>query len=311
MSGTSTAARLGRGIFWLGVVLVISVAGSGLVLALDHPQTDAGRPELTARGDVIVGPRLVAMGPALSGLADAADALAKHGRDALIHLRGQQIDLARADLVAGDQVAGQVGTLAATVKAARDTLLDGTTRNPIGTANQDRIAQIDAALTAAVRIPGSWAGLAAAAPSPILVLESLAAHDVLVVQATDAARASDWSTALQRLTDATVPLGRASTISTQLKGRGFDVSTLDGWILRLSDYDAALAKLYTLLQASSGVMTGTSSAALVAVNRAQAALPPDTTGLTVIVSDIGGQRITQALLEIERARRAIGLAAGR
>jgi len=89
------------------------------------------------------------------------------------------------------------------------------------------------------------------------------------------------------------------------------VTTLDAWVLRLSDYDSALKKLYTLLQASGGVMTPDATVALENVTKAQAALPPNTTGLTVIVSDIGGGRITQALLEIERARRAIGVAAGR
>jgi molecular chaperone DnaK (HSP70) len=58
-------------------------------------------------------------------------------------------------------------------------------------------------------------------------------------------------------------------------------------------------------------MTPEATVALENVTKAQAALPPNTTGLTVIVSDIGGGRITQALLEIERARRAIGVAAGR
>lgn len=311
MTGTSAKTQFWHGILWLGVVIVVSVAGSGLVLALDHPQTEASRPELTARGDALAGPRLAAMAPALSDLADAADALAKHGRDALIHLRGQQLDLTRSDLGAGDQVVAQLGTLVASVKTARDAVLDGTSVNAIGTSNQDQIARIDAALAATIALPTSWASLAAAAPSPIGVLEALAAHDTLVVQATGAARDSDWSTALQRLGDAAVRLDLVTGTSGQLKAKGFDVTTLDGWVLRLSDYDGALVTLYTLLKASRGVMTHEATAALANVMLAQAALPPNTTGLTVIVSDIGGQRITQALLEIERARRAIGVAAGR
>jgi hypothetical protein len=311
MTGTPGAIRFWRGMLWLGVVIVVSVAGSGLVLALDHPETDASRPELTAKGDAIVGPRLAAMSQGLSDLADATDTLAKHGRDALVHLRGQQLDLVRSDLAAGDQVVAQLGTLVASVKAAREGALQGTTLNAIGTANRDRIAQIDAALAASATLPASWAGLASAAPPPIAVLEALAAHDVLVVQATTAGRVPDWLTALQRLSEAAVQLDRVTGMSAQLKANGLDVTTLDAWVLRLSDYDSALKKLYTLLQASGGVMTPEATVALENVTKTQAALPPNTTGLTVIVSDIGGGRITQALLEIERARRAIGVAAGR
>jgi hypothetical protein len=311
MTVTSGTIRAWRGVLWLGVVIVVSVAGSGLVLALDHAETDASRPELTARGDALVEPRLAAMSQGLSNLADATDALAKHGRDSLVHLRGQQTDLARSDLAAGDQVVAQLATLVAAVKDDRDDVLQGTSLNAIATANQDRIAQIDAALSTGATLPTSWASLAAAAPPPITVLEALAAHDTLVVQATTAGRVPDWATALQRLGEAATQLDRVKRTSAQLKANSLDVSTLDAWVLRLSDYDAALLKLYTLLQASGGVMTPEASVALDSVTRAQAALPPDTTGLTVIVSDIGGQKITQALLDIERARRAIGVAAGR
>jgi hypothetical protein len=311
MVWTSAAVGFWRGTLWLAVVVVISVAGSGLVVALDHPQTDAGRPELTAKGDALVTPRLAAMAPAASDLADAADALARNGRDALIHLRSQQVDLTRSDLAAGDEVIAALATLVSSAAAARDTLLEGTSLHSVGTADQDQIAQIDAAVAAAASLPTSWANLAAATPAPTAVLEALAAHDGLVVQATDAARTADWATALQRLVDAAEPVARVSGVSAQLKGKGFDVTTLDGWVLRLTDYDRALGTLYTLLEASKGVMTAEASAALENVNLAQAALPPSTDALSVIVSDIGGQRITEALLEIDRARRAIGLAAGR
>lgn len=311
MTGTSGAIRFWRGVLWLCVVIVVSIAGSGLVLALDHAETDAGRPELTAKGDALVGPRLAAMSPGLSALADATDALARHGRDALIHLRGQELDLVRSELAAGDQVVAQLGTFLASVRAARDSILQGTALNAIGTRNRDRIAQIDAALAAGSTLPTSWLTLAAAAPTPIGVLEALASHDALVVQATAAGRVPDWTTALQRLSEAAVRLDRVTRTSAQLKAKGLDVATLDAWILRLSDYDGALTKLYTLLQSSGGVMTPEASVAVENVRRTQAALPPNTTGLAVIVSDIGGQSITQALLEIERARKAIEVAAGR
>ena len=173
------------------------------------------------------------MAPAAAELADAADALATIGRNALVHLRGQQLDLARSEIAAGDRAVAGMATLVASVTAARRTLLDGTTLASINTTNQDRAAQIDAAITAAGGLPGSWARLAAAAPAPLTVLETLAAHDKLVVQATDAARTSDWTTALRRLSDAAGSAGRVAAISAQLKGKGLDVTTLDGWVARL------------------------------------------------------------------------------
>jgi hypothetical protein len=307
----SPMARFARGILWLGVVIAVSVAGSGLVLALDHPQTDAGRPELTARGDALVEPRLAAIAPSLSMLADAANGLAEDGRDALVHLRGQQVDLTRSDLAAGDAVIEKIAVLAPGLKAARDAILTGTSVDAIARGNADRVAQVSDAVDAMARLATSWTAVTAAAPAPIAVLDALAQHDKLVVEATDAARTPDWDTALLRLSDAATSLRRLEDTSAGLKAHGFDVTTLDGWVLRLSDFDGSLVKLYTLLQASNGAMTAEASAALDQVNLAKAALPPDNAGLSVIVSDIGGQRITEALLAIERARGAIEVATGR
>ena len=65
----------------------MAVAGAGLILTLDHPPTDEGRPELTARGHALVAPRLTALEPDLEALAVSGDAVASAGRDTLTRLR--------------------------------------------------------------------------------------------------------------------------------------------------------------------------------------------------------------------------------
>lgn len=291
--------------------MIISIAGAGLVLALDHPQTDAGRPELTARGDAIIGPRLAALAPQDAALADAADGLAAHGRAALLDLRSQKTDAVRSDIAAGDQSLTDLGTAVAALTTSRNGLLDGTSLDRVSGANRDRVGAIDAAIAASALIPAGWQQIGDNAVLPVSVLESLSGHDAAVIAATTSARAADYTTALAHLGDAAAALASARHLSDLASGKGRDVSTLTGLILRSSDYDTALTRLYTLLQQSGGVMTPDASAALADVERAQTALPPDTSPLVVIASDLGGNTMTQGLIAIEGARDPIDRAAGR
>ena len=57
-------------IAWFLVLLIVSIAGAGLILSVDHAPTEEGRPELTARGHDLVAPRLAAMDVDLQQLAD-------------------------------------------------------------------------------------------------------------------------------------------------------------------------------------------------------------------------------------------------
>ncbi len=87
---------------WFLVLLIVSVAGAGLILSVDHAPTEEGRPELTARGHAIVAPRLDAMDADLQQLAGTGDGIAAAGRDTFTRLRALDTARTQAALDAGD-----------------------------------------------------------------------------------------------------------------------------------------------------------------------------------------------------------------
>lgn len=302
-------ARLGGGAAWLVFVVAASVAGSGLTLALDHPQTDTGRPELTARGDAIVGPRVAAMGPQLTDLAAATEALGTRARRTYADVRSRDTAAARADLPLGDAAVTAVTAAGAAVELARSTLLDGTSVSGINQANRARIAAIDVALADVPRVPAAWKRVADAAVLPISVVETLAHHDAQVLAATNQARATDFAGAAATLTGAGADLVRARSLATQAAGQGLDATTLNGLIDRATAYDQALLSLYAILVQNGGTMTPAAQTALDTVNRAQQALPKSDDFMTIIVSDLGGQTMTLGLIDLEQLRGEISAAA--
>ena len=246
----------------------------------------------------------------MTELAAAVDGTAGAGRDVLTKLR--RLDAA-ATSKAVDAGYADVALLApslATVTAGRATLLDGTTMDALPASDVARVAAIDAAVAAAAALPADWALVAASVDAPLTLLGLLDTHDQQVLTATDSGRAEQYADALVTLGAAGATLDRARAIATDAQKRGLDTTTLDGWIGQLAGYDAALSTLYAALEASGGVMTAEAQTDLAAVDAAQAALPADRTGLILIVTDLGGAPITDALLKIEAARGAVDAATG-
>jgi hypothetical protein len=296
---------------WVVFVLAVAVAGSGLTLALDHPQTDSGRPELTARGDAIVGPRLAAMAPHLADLATATDTLGAQARQTYGDVRTRDTAAARADLPVGDAAAASVTAAGAAIAVSRATLLDGTSLTGISRANRAWVTAIDLALADVALVPTTWTRIADAAVLPIVVVETLAHHDSAVLAAAKQARASDFAGATVTLTEARADLDRAGALAAQAVKRGLDATTLTGLIDRSTTYDAALVSLYAILVQTGGVMTPAAQTALDTVNRAEQALPKDNSFMTIIVSDVGGQAMTLGLIDLEQLRGDISAAANR
>ena len=304
----TTARRGTPAIVWLVVLLIVAVAGAGLILSVDHAPTEDGRPELTARGHALVAPRLAAIDTDAQQLAAAGDAIAAAGRDTLTRLRALDASRTQAALDAGD--AGVAGAAAALerIVAARTTLLEGTSLTGLPASDRIRIGTIDAAIAAAGQLAGYWQQVATEGSGPLELLQDLNAHDAKVVAATDAGRAGKWSDALAALHDAQRLLALAQAVRDTAHTAGLDVSTLDDLLDRLTTYDQALIDLYTGLQASGGETTATSRAALDRVNAAQEELPTDQSAMVVIISDLAGPTITPVLLSIESARGALGAA---
>jgi hypothetical protein len=310
MSGARPPARSRANLAWFALIAIVAVAGAGLVTSLDHARTEAGRPELTAHDHALVTSRLAALQPSLAGLATAVDATAGHGRDVLTSLRRLDPTATNAALDAGTAELAALASARGALTASRATLLDGTTTDGTPAGDLVRVAAIDSAITAAGAIPAEWTQVAASVDAPLALLALLDTHDQQVVAAAGSGRAERYPDALSSLGAAGMTLDRARAISAQAARRGLDTATLDSWMGHLAVYDAALSKLYAALESSGGALTTEVQADLAAVDTAQAALPGDRTGLVLIVTDLGGVPITDALLRIEAARGAVDSAAG-
>ena len=291
----------------IGALVLISLGGSGLVTALDHPVGDATRPELTARNDALVGRRLALVREPAARAQREVDALTETARDVLTALPRLDVAAARAGLSEGDaSVAGIEAALGA-LRAARAEVASGIDLERLSERNRARLARIDEAVTSLAPVAGAWTSLAAAAAGGIDLLERLQAHDRLTFEATEAGRDEAFALALRRLDEAAEALAGIDRLRDALEDEA-DVTTLDGWLVRARDYDAALRRLYELLGETRGVVTDEVREANEVVDRAQAALAPDTTALSVIVSDVAGAPVTEAFVSIEAARGSLAAA---
>jgi hypothetical protein len=306
----SLPRRTGSALAWLGLLLAVSIAGAGLVVALDHPRTEGGRPELTAVAHATLAPRLADLDAAMAELAGRAEAVSTSGREVLGMLRTLDVDAVDAALAAGTLEAGPLEAALSAVRTVRSGLLMGIDPARLPGSDVDRIAAVDVAVEAAGDVPSAWTAIAAAAGGPVDLLRSLDEHDRLVVAATTAGRQERWSDALDLMADAGRALRRATAVRDSAASAGRDVTTLDDWLARSSDFDAALVALYSELLGTGGIRTSTVEALLDRVDAAQDALPGDRDALVVIVSDLATTDITRLLLRVEDARAAIERAIG-
>jgi hypothetical protein len=293
---------------WLGMMLIVSVAGAGLILSLDHVPTEEGRPELTAKGHAIVAPRLAALDADVKQLAVAGDAIAAAGRDTLTRLRALDVDATNAALTAGDTAIADLGAIIERLATERAALLDGTSKNALPASDRLRIGTIDSALAAASQLPGYWQQVVVAGSGPLDLVQSMQTHDATVLAATASGRDGKWADALTALVQAKRQLVPAHAVREVANKAGADVSTLDDLLDRLDTYDTALVELYTGLRDSGGQTNATTRAALDRVNAAQESLPADQTAMVVVMSDLVGPTITPILLSIESARGALAAA---
>jgi hypothetical protein len=305
---SSRLQRFGDTGAWIAFVVVLAICGAGLILTFDHPQNDAGRPELTARGDSIVEPRLAALAPMVAQLSADANAISQQARTLYGHVRERDTQQVQADVTAGDQLVTRVAADLAPIEAARTHLTDGTDIGAISASNRAQVLAINAAATAAEQLNGAWKGITNAATRVVVLVDALAQHDAAVLDATSRARNADYSGALASLETAKTALDLASTVADAAGGQDLDTSTLRSLIDRNASYDAALTTLYTILAGNGGVMTADAQQAFGVVQQAQAALPDNDTAMTVIVSDIGGDQVTLGMIALDQLRGTIATA---
>ena len=299
-----------RGTVWVALLTVACIAAAGLVLALDHPPTDASRPELTARAASILAPRLAAIDAPLGRLGVAAGSLASAGRDTLVRLRALDASGASASISAGKTALVELTRAAEEARALAPGLLQGIDGSRLPVVDQARLAAIDGALAGVDGIVAAWADIERVASAPTGLLNALDRHDDALARAVAGGRAERFPDALDALAGASEALAEATAIGDGASAAGREVAALDGWLLPLADYDGALGALYSRLDKAGSVLTPAVESALAAVHAAHAALPPTRDALVIAVMDLGGGDITLGLLAIDDAHGAIEAALG-
>lgn len=292
---------------WFFAIAIVSIGAAGLIVSLDHAQTDAGRPELTARGDERLARHVPMLREAVARLAVEADAIASAAREASRSLRLLDPDAARRAIGSSDALLAEAETASATLTGMRQAALADLADGRLSATNELRLTQIEAAEAEAATLPGALAGITASVAFSAEVLEGMQRHDALVFEATTLARGENYAQALTSLARADAELEELRLARESLAAR--NAPTLDEWLLRAADYNEALSRLYRLLDASDGSPTVESQAALRDVEAAQAALPASTDAFVIVVTEISEPALTENQVRIERVRGQIGEAA--
>ncbi len=298
----ATLERIGVAVAWLAAAVAISFGAAGVVAGIDHPAGSA-RPELTWAVDRVVGPALDRSAAELSGLSDQVDELGSMGRGALAAIVGRDGDGLERFVADGTTLAARISDRAA---ALRRTLAEmaGFGRGEelvVGAANRERHAELVAALRATEGLQASWAVLAGSSLTSTRLAALLDAHDQAAFAATAAARKLDYAGAVKRVEDAQAKLSEAATLRDRLRNT-IDTTTLDEWLRRNRDYDAALHRLYTAFRDGKGRVTAEVRAAIRQEQDARDRLPTDSRPMTVILAELARGGATEAVIAIETAR---------
>jgi hypothetical protein len=294
---------------WLVVLVVGCVAAGGLVVALDHPETDASRPELTAHGGRVIAPRLAAMEPALGRMALAIEALAGAARDAFIALRSEDAGLATTALRAGGTALTRLRAAAGEIALLQPGLLVGIAPARLPEAVRERVGAIDASLSSVGEAEAAWQDVRAAASPGLTLLRAFRAHDRYVAAAADLGRRERYREALGTLEEAAAALQPVLRVRDAARDGGAPTPSLDAILDATLELDRSLTLLYGRLVAAGGALTAEVQDALDAVRRAEAALAGTDGMLAEATDETGANGIIPALLRIDAVRGAMELAA--
>ncbi len=294
-------------LWWTALLVLIALSGAGLAVAADRPHDPQQRPELTYRADQQALPWMQSLADELTAVETLAASLSESGREALGRLQALDVDEMGTALADGDAASDNMAAPAEEVLRAREEMLGRVDPTRLGSETASAFTLLADASAASAGLTDAWAGLSANAERVASLLDALEQHDATVFRATTAGRQSRWEDALRLLDDAAGPLMDVTRIRNQLPA-GAEVSTLDDLLARYRAYDGALYALYTFMR-DGGQQSGPRVRELQgAVEQAQAALPADTSALSVIVADAGSAPLTRRLVEIETTRGDISAA---
>lgn len=300
---------LGRATLWLVVASALSLAGAGLVAELSHPPGTAARAELTYAGDRVLRAALADATTDLEAIAADVARLGVLGRGSIAALVAADETTLRETIDAGSVLALTIEIDSNDLDAALVALPGDDPNDALRYADGlvDRRATIRVALERTAGLAFAWARLTDGSLDAARLVSLLVDHDTIVATAAAAGRERRYDDALATLAEAATRLDDAVKIRDSFDA-AVDVTTLDDWIARYREYDAALTELYSALTASGDTVTAAVRAAYRREEAARAALPTDRRALEVIVVDIGRAGLNQAVIGIEQARGSLLLA---
>jgi hypothetical protein len=290
-------------IVWLLVAAVIAIGGAGLVATMANSPGTAARPELTTDGDEAARAGLVAAEQGIADLATDVDRLGELGRGGLTALVDS--DFATLDAAVAD---GQ--TLARSIEDRSDALRTQLGQLPGTGPDEDllwspatrrhRDVALDA-LNATSGLESAWVRLAAGSTTANGLTGLLTDHDRIAGQAAASGRAGRYAAALKTLAQAEAKLTQAKTMRDALANT-VDVTTLTQWIDANATYDKALGRLYQATIDAKGRITDELRQAALAERKAHDLLPSNTSGLVIILAEIGRGGLNQAVIGIEQTK---------
>jgi hypothetical protein len=299
----SLAPGAGFGLVIVVVFVLLALGSAGLVASVDHRPGPSTRPELTWAADEAIRPGLDAATADLTAMTGDVDRLGGLGRGALAALAGSKWDVLDSAITDG---AVLVGGIRDRTNALRTRLLalpglGRAAQMRLSPASLDRQQRLFDALDATDGLATAWARLAAGGINAARLSTLLTRHDLLVTEAIDAGLKRHTQEALARIDEATATLDQAGALRDKL-GNSVDVTVLNEWLRRNRNYDVALRRLYVASAASPNRVSPELRAASNAEKAARAQLPGDTSGLVIIMAEIGRGGLNQAVLAIEEAR---------
>jgi hypothetical protein len=290
-------------VVWLLIIAVIAIGAAGLVAAMAHQPGTPSRAELTLDGDLALASRLATIQAELVDLAKDVKQLGELGRGALgalVAVDPATLDAAVAD---GQTLARSIEERSAAIREEIAVLPGSGPTEELSWSPETR-ARRDAALKATDTTAGLeslWLRLAFGSVTANRLTTLLVDHDKIAGGAASLVSKAKYAAGLKELTKADKIIADARALRDALKNT-VDVSTLTQWLDRNAEYDAALRRLAQAVIDSKGKVTTEVRQAAIAERKAHDLLPANTSGLVIILAEIGRGGLNQAVIGIEEAR---------
>lgn len=288
---------------WVAIALLIAFGSAGAVAAMNQPPGTAGRPELTWAGDTEMTAALDAAVVDLGELSDRVDELGTTARLALSAVAAGDVERLQATVTEGTTTLGAVQRLAVELEAslAGVPYAGGDWALHVSPAVHRRYELLAGTSGVTAGLGDDWAAFTGRSLAASRLTSLLASHDDQTAAAARLGSQGRYRDALAQLDRSDATVKEARSLRDDLAPTT-DVSTLDAWLDRNAEYDAALRELYQALIKSEARVNDAVRKAFDREQQARSQLPGDTRGLVVIMSDIAQGGLNQAVIAIEEAR---------